>query len=135
MSESLAHIHLVNILKDFVSKEFFGGDDGKIFVDSPQNNTQNKAFTINGFRPDLYAKPDNNSVILGEAKTWYDLERDHSLAQFRAFLNYCSGFDNSKFILAVPWDLTIHGQNLLKQIQAENNLHDVEVITIKKIVI
>jgi len=135
VSETLAHIHLVDRLKKFVMDEYLNGDDGSLLVDSPDGSSNSKTFKINGYRPDLFVKIDSNIVIIGEAKTRHDLDREHSIAQFIAFLEFCSKYNNSMFVLAVPWDLSIYGKNLLKYIQRENKLINVEIVVIDKLVV
>ena len=127
MSESSAHIYLVDVMSKYIANKFFESDMGKILIDSPKNSKNAKPFKVNGFKPDIFVNKGDSIVILGEAKTDYDLDRGHSIDQFNAFLKYCSNFDNSIFVLAVPWHLSIYGRRLRQNIQAEKGYFKVRI--------
>jgi hypothetical protein len=63
----------------------------------------NRPLTIGGFLPDLFASdlPVTFEVV-GEAKTFPDLESDRSARQIRAFLDHLAVRSGSNFYLAVP---------------------------------
>ncbi len=78
-----------------------------------------------GFIPDLFYKY-KNIVIIGEAKTDKDLEREHSYNQYRSYVNYLKvhlelGFD-CVLILAVPWEASITAYRIIKKITEDNNI-------------
>jgi|TARA_B100000959_G_C14969109_1_gene618964 hypothetical protein len=135
VSESSAHIYLVDVMSKYIANKYFESDMGRLLIDSPQNSKNAKPFKVNGYKPDIYAKKEDTMVILGEAKTDYDLDRKHSIEQFNAFLKYCSGFDDSIFVLAVPWYLSIHGKKILQNIQEDREFSSVRIEVIDKIVV
>ena len=57
---------------------------------------------IGRYRPDMYAeRTDCSPVIIGEAKTDYDLDSEHSFMQVRFFLSYLEQRDHGVFVLSV----------------------------------
>lgn len=74
---------------------------------------------INSTRPDLFGRhPVNNSTLIGEAKTEWDLDRLHSLDQFNAFLTHLSESSPSEFWLGVPWMCVGTAMRLLRNARA-----------------
>jgi len=77
--------------------------------------------TLNGYRPDVYYSH-NDLLMIGEAKTSKDLERKHSISQYKSFMNTCAQFTGKKyFFLFVPWNEFISAKNLLKRLQKQYN--------------
>lgn len=59
---------------------------------------------ILGYRPDLYHEQANDQVIrLGEAKTWFDIDRRHSFEQLRAYFTYLAQCPRGELHLSVEW--------------------------------
>ena len=79
-----------------------------------------------GFVPDLYYKYDNK-IILGEAKTDSDLDREHSILQFNSYINYLKKYSNLDydciFIIAVPWEASIAASRIIKRIINEEKIN------------
>ena len=79
-----------------------------------------------GFVPDLYYKYDNK-IILGEAKTDSDLDREHSILQFKSYINYLKRYSNldydCMFIIAVPWEASIAASRIIRRIINEENIN------------
>lgn len=83
-----------------------------------------------GFVPDLYYKYDN-LLIVGEAKTDSDLEREHSLQQYVSYLNYLKKYFNKYkciFIIAVPWQTTKTAFKIIKKMAINNEYLSIVVI-------
>lgn len=78
-----------------------------------------------GFVPDLYYKYENR-IIIGEAKTDYDLDREHSILQFESYVKYMKKYVNSgyncKFIIAVPWEASIAAGRIIRKIIGEESI-------------
>lgn len=72
-----------------------------------------------GFVPDLYYKY-NNLVIIGEAKTDKDLDREHSILQYKSYINYlrkCLKYGNEcKIIIGVPWESSVAASRIIRRI-------------------
>lgn len=123
MSISELHYSLVYILRSWVI-ENYNEKDISLYADLPGFQSPQK---INSFIPDLYARIfKTNIVIIGEAKTSFDLDTSHSESQITAFLKYCSGRDNHIFLLSVPWDTKRYAINILKNIVLLNELEDIK---------
>ena len=72
---------------------------------------------IEGYVPDVFATDVPTSVTLvGEAKTWQDLEQDHSRRQISAFLSYLSNTPQGIFVLSVPPVAGATARRLLSEI-------------------
>lgn len=69
------------------------------------------------FVPDVYATDvPTTRIVVGEAKTAKDLERDRSHEQIASFLEYLTDTPGSLFILAVPLDCAPRARNLLREL-------------------
>ena len=83
-----------------------------------------------GFVPDLYYKY-NGKLIIGEAKTEPDIEREHSLQQYQSYSKYLKKHSEEGygcvFIIAVPWDATITASRIIKKMFGYPNC-DVKII-------
>ena len=117
MSEATAHMDLVKAIQEWVSIKFFCGDLGCIYIDGPDSSEQRKPPKLNGFIPDVFAKRDHATVVIGEAKTFSDLENTHTNEQLGAFLTYCHTLPGSCLVLAVPWFMTRRAKSLLGLLQ------------------
>ena len=124
MPESLSHISLVQSLVRWVGDNLMGGNRGLILVDSPDATAKQKPPRIGGFVPDLYV-PDGlgSRMVIGEAKTARDLEREHSLEQIKAFLLECSHHGGSVFVMAVPWYQTRLTRAIIREIQRRTGMN------------
>ena len=133
MSESRLHIDLVNSLKKWIENQY-QNNVSIILLDLPDCDSNNKPFLINGFRPDVYAKASEGTIIvIGEAKTARDLESKRSEKQIIALLDFCSKNPNSKFVLSVPWDIKRHAQNLIKDLITKNSFNNLDFVVIDNI--
>lgn len=122
--ESKKHHSLVKIIYDYV----IGNEEVE------ESLVQSDIFEIKGnvtrmpegFVPDLYYKYDNK-IILGEAKTDSDLDREHSILQFKSYINYLKRYSNldydCMFIIAVPWEASIAASRIIRRIINEENIN------------
>lgn len=105
--ESNKHHSLVKKIYDYVSsldyieKELIQSDIFEV--------SGNVTRMPEGYVPDLFYHH-NNIVIIGEAKTDEDFEREHSFLQYKSYFNYLKekGKQGNKciFIIGVPWETT-----------------------------
>ena len=134
MGESISHISLVNDIEAYVLEHFVSKDSSCIFIDSPENAKNCVPPIINGYRPDLYVPSfGDKGLIIGEAKTWYDLEKSHTMNQLDAFLRACSDTKNSIFIFAVPWDRIKLAKMLINKLKVKNSYKAINVIIMEKL--
>jgi hypothetical protein len=118
MSESSKHMELVSRLFDYIC-QMTNVDCAFVFKDSPENAELPQP-TSEGFRPDVYYEH-QNILVIGEAKTEFDIRRNHSLLQYEAFLKRCSLHDgDSCFVLAVPWTEYNTAKNLIRRIKKKS---------------
>jgi hypothetical protein len=122
--ESKKHHSLVKIIYDYVIEN----------EEVEESLVQSDIFEIKGnvtrmpegFVPDLYYKYDNK-IILGEAKTDSDLDREHSILQFKSYINYLKRYSNldydCMFIIAVPWEASIAASRIIRRIINEENIN------------
>ena len=65
-------------------------------------------------------------IIIGEAKTDGDLDREHSILQFKSYINYMNNYNstgyNCVFIIAVPWEASIAASRIIKRIIGDEDI-------------
>ncbi len=126
MTESDKHVELVALLRDYIKMAF---DIEEVFLKCDMYGENRTHGLINGYIPDVFYNY-NGKVIVGEAKTSNDIERSHSIEQYKSFLEYC--FLNNKdacLIIAVSWTDTVSIKKILKRIKNKLN-YNVKVIII-----
>lgn len=70
--------------------------------------------TIDGYRPDLYYRFEG-LLIIGEAKTSDDVDKQHSRAQYESYIKECANFQGMAFlIIAVPWIERATAHNMIQ---------------------
>ena len=78
-----------------------------------------------GYVPDLLYNYED-IVIIGEAKTDADLDREHSLRQYNSYINYMKNYIKNgakcTFIIAVPWEASIAAARILRKIIGNENI-------------
>lgn len=129
MGESAAHIKLVDMMAEWVSKKYLEGDKGIILLDSPASSSEMKPPIIYNFVPDLYVPAlGDDFLIIGEAKTFKDVENKHTEEQIKAFLRRCAEVPKAYFIMAVPWHMTALAISIIKYCKKEvGNLSHIEI--------
>lgn len=98
MAESEQHRILVKKMEIWLNENF---PDSKAVVDAQEKPGDPTPPIIGSHRPDLYAEL-KKQVIIGEAKTSFDIERPHSISQFKSFLSYLEKGKGNQLILSVP---------------------------------
>lgn len=119
MSESRAHLDLVlkavSYIKEIVPEEY----QGLIYFDSP--DTVRPPKIENNYVPDVYYCY-KDLLIIGEAKTYEDFERNHSKLQYQAYLKETIKFNGSSIIVvSVPWQIVPTAKNLLRRFKNNTN--------------
>ena len=135
MGESKEHNLLVNAIEIWIEKNKCGIDNICLFTDSGHTPAAKRPKPINGHVPDVFAEnlKQEKWTIIGEAKTARDLDAKRSETQIKSFLEYCSLYDETMFILAVPWDITRYAKSLLKEFKRELGLERIESIVINEL--
>jgi hypothetical protein len=131
LAESSNHAFLVNSIIDWIKLT----QDNETFVILSDTFTQGAReipTAINGYIPDVYAvNVKKNKYIIGEAKTYTDVETRHSCEQYKAFLKYCADNSNTFFVLAVPWTMINAAKSLFRYLKRTTNTHNAKVIFIE----
>ena len=118
MPESATHIGLVQRLVAWVEIHWASEQDGLLYVDDPSRTAADKPPTILGYTPDVYWKAlTGHSVLIGEAKSAYDVETRHSRKQFASFISHLSSVEEGTLLIAVPWHVVPQTKSLIRAIQ------------------
>jgi len=115
----------------WLANRFLAGDQGAILIDSACRSTASRPPAINGCVPDVFI-PECfiRRLVIGEAKTKEDLDSRHTVAQFEGLLRWCSLHPGSLFTLAVPWDVTVLGRHVLRDVGRLVDVSKVEVVVL-----
>ena len=124
MTESLIHRHLVGRIVDYIQCQY---SEGFLFIDDGMSDPP---FSIGeGYRPDVLYQTDE-LIIIGEAKTEWDLETNHSRMQLRSYFEY-SLYSNLPVVilLAVPWVCKASANNMMMNFKRSiSNKVEVKII-------
>lgn len=127
MAESLEHRMYVQQLSSYIDSLIPENMTSLKIVDGDGNDKPPR--TSGNFVPDVYYKF-KDLLIIGEAKTAPDIERKHSLEQYRDYYKDASSFDGKAIIVfCVPWHVKNTVKNIMRRIRAEYD-HDVTVLVI-----
>ena len=126
--ESNKHHSLVKKIYDYV-KDLEGVEASLIECDIFEI-TGNVTSMPEGFVPDLFYKF-NNNLIIGEAKTDSDFEREHSFQQYKSYINYLKKYTDMGyrciFIISIPWETSISASKLIKKLIGEQSIKGVVI--------
>jgi hypothetical protein len=132
MPESESHVKLVEAMVRWIANTYFAGDAGSILVDSGTSN--GKPPRIDGYVPDAFATSfSGNRIVIGEAKTWRDLENRHTHDQIVAFMRRCRASTGGVLVLAVPWHMTRFAASLLRSLKKRHACEPVDTVVIEKL--
>lgn len=136
MAESTQHIILVQKMYEWVCNNILNCDSGCVLVDLPEVCRDAKPpKVVNEFKPDLYAHEIGRDIlIIGEAKTYDDLETRHSLFQYESYVMTCKLHSGKAYIImAVPWQLEARAKNIIRRIIKKHNAENIELVVLKKL--
>ena len=100
MAETELHRKLVKGLAGIVRKreEY----SWLLFIDGEDDCSHGCPPQLALLRPDLYARDDRSGhVVIGEAKTAFDIENDHTAAQLDAYFRHLSTHRSGELLIAV----------------------------------
>jgi hypothetical protein len=76
--------------------------------------------------PDLFAiTEDKTFVVIGEAKTESDIEREHTYKQIQNYLKYINQIGDGILVLAVPWHLCGLMDGIVRNIKCSCNYSNI----------
>lgn len=120
MGESINHVKLVH---QIIAHVYSIDPQAVILADTCLYESKERPPNIGGHVPDVYARIDLlRRTIIGEAKTRKDLENEHAMSQFRAYLSYCAVNPQTRLVLAVPWEMRGFVHNLFNRLRLEMEL-------------
>lgn len=131
MPESATHLGLVQQLVSWIETHCSNKQRGLLFVDDPSQVAADKPPRILGYLPDVYWKtPEGRSVLIGEAKSAYDVESRHSRKQFASFFSHLRSVEEGTLLIAVPWHVVPQAKSLIRAIQRDTGSITVRTIFI-----
>lgn len=129
MAESATHQLLVRALVRWIDTNCADSSNGLLFVDEPTRTMEDKPPRLSGFTPDVYWKAiDGARVIIGEAKSAYDVESRHSRKQYAAFLSHLGRVESGILLIAAPWHVINQAKSLIRTIQRNCGLSGVKAV-------
>lgn len=131
MGVSHTHIQLVNAMIDWVTNNRSINERALMLVDLPDSPAHSKPSAIQGYIPDLYIAGTNR--IVGEAKTRYDIETKHSREQYIAYISHLKMYENSTFLVAVPWFCVPQIKSIITKTQKDLGAFNVNTIFLEKL--
>ncbi len=124
---SSTHNKLVRKIIGWVKSQHEVKENLIIYHDNPAPIKAEKPKKIGGSIPDVYAHSiDGSFVVIGEAKTIGDLEKDHTIMQIRDYLNYLNKVPVGIFVMAVPLWSEATCINMILNIKKELNVTSVK---------
>jgi hypothetical protein len=134
MPESLLHTELVRSLAVWASTGLTSHAAVVVYTDLPENPSDHKPPSIEGFYPDLYCTSlGGRPLCIGEAKTLGDLESKRSRLQLAAYLRFLATFAPGLLVVAVPWHGVPTARSLVRAIQRQSNTGAVTTHFIEKL--
>lgn len=119
MNESIEHIRFVEMIIDYVKDVIPEEKSNLLMVDLPSYN--HPVLSYSNFIPDVKYKQED-LLIIGEAKTIDDFNREHSRKQYEAYLDECKMFPGKSIIvISIPWNLLLTAKNHFKLLKKRNN--------------
>ena len=118
MPESRCHMDLVKIIIDYVNSIICDDERCFVAVDTPDSADKPDRLMDN-YSPDLLLKT-SEKLIIGEAKTDTDAEKQHSKLQYKSYINECKAF-NGMSLLVVCVELYEYNfiKNLLRNLKSD----------------
>lgn len=129
MPESATHLALVQRLVLWARSNYPIERDGLLLVDEPARLSADKPPSISGYFPDIYWKSlASQSILIGEAKSAYDVESRHSRRQLASFLSHLSSAEDGMLLIAVPWHVVPQAKSLIRMIQRDTGSTSVRTV-------
>ena len=118
MGESVEHMKFVNRLLDTAKEIIPNNFHVFIYSDRP-DSIEKPPRTKENFVPDLYYCHDG-LLIIGEAKTAKDVDREHSISQYESYYDEAVRFNGKAILLfAIPWFTKGTVKNIIRRLNNE----------------
>ena len=123
MAESLLHMDLVRTIALYIKQ--ITPDFSASLLDAELPEYGRTPQCLYGYYPDIRYR-DNNSIIIGEAKTQYDIDNDHTEAQLNAYIDELLTYNLQLHIIyCVPFVSYAQMKNYLRHIKKQRELTDI----------
>ena len=123
MAESLFHMDLVRTIALYIKQ--ITPDYSASLLDAELPEYGRTPQCLYGYYPDIRYR-DNNSIIIGEAKTQYDIDNDHTEAQLNAYIDELLTYNLQRHIIyCVPFVSYSQMKNYLRHIKEQRELTDI----------
>lgn len=98
-----------------------------IEADSP-DSIKRPDRTIDNFVPDVLFDS-GDQLIIGEAKTPEDVDRSHSLSQYKSYLSACmSHIGYSCLVICVSWDTFVSTKNIFRKLKKDMGISTLVIV-------
>ena len=129
MAESSVHISFVEKIHEEAKKIIPFGSHVLIDIDHP-NSSSSTPKLLNGYKPDLYYCYDN-LLVIGEAKTDFDVERPHSMNQYISYYDEAYKFSGQAvLIFCVSWKMFATMKNIMRRIRRNKVSSKIRIIVL-----
>lgn len=117
MSESRNHVELVVAVVEYIKTIVEPDLHAIIQYDSADSSRPTRV--IGNYIPDVYFWH-ADQLIIGEAKTMNDFDRQHSRDQYDAYINECKNFfGHATLIISVPWQMVSTAKNYFRRLKKD----------------
>ena len=121
MGESRNHIDLVAVAYHCALS--IVPRDLEALVQADTADSPKPTRVIGNFVPDVFFW-NGKLLVIGEAKTFEDFDRPHSLSQYDAYMQECHNFPGTSFlIISVPWQLVFTAKNYFRRMKTKGGYH------------
>lgn len=111
--ESQAHIDLVNRIYEYMTRLI--KEENICLIERDSAGVIGEAYTADSFVPDVYYSF-GGTLMIGEAKTENDFERNHSIRQYESYIKECNLFEgDATLIIGIPWQLSATAKNFFRR--------------------
>lgn len=123
MAESLLHMDLVRKIALYINR--ITPDFSASLLDAELPEYGRTPQCLYGYYPDVRYR-DNKSIIIGEAKTQYDIANDHTEAQLNAYIDELQTYNLQRHIIyCVPFVSFAQMKNALRRIKEQRKLTNI----------
>ena len=134
MGESAIHSELVRAIVRWVSTKTELSKRGALLSCLPESSRHDTPPTLSGSVPDVFIKDDTSgTVLIGEAKTSWDIETRRTRAQLTAYLKYLMSCRDAILVIAVPWYCSNQMRSLIRYLQQRTGAHSVNVYVLEEL--
>lgn len=133
MSESAKHMEYVRQALNYIHQLVPQSLYPYICTDLSDNLQLPPKMIVDGYRPDVYLWQ-NEWHIIGEAKTDKDIDRDHSIRQYKSYLEELDiyGCKNSYLIISCSLSVSPSISNFLRNLKKQKQ-HKANIIILNEI--